>query len=63
MEERYILDAKEKKQQGKVLKVFRLETNSEVPVSELGTKVQSVRADFMPLDSEGACIVHLSPLD
>lgn len=42
----------EKKRYGKVLKVFRLETEASVSVSDLGIQVQSVRADFIPLSSE-----------
>jgi hypothetical protein len=41
--------SQEQKAQGKVLKVFRLETEAEVSVSEPGVKVQSVHADLIPL--------------
>ena len=41
-----------KKGYGKVLKVFRLETEASVSVSDLGIQVQSVRADIIPLSSE-----------
>lgn len=44
--------AEEKKAYNKALKVFRLETTAEVSVSEPGMQVQSVRADFIPLNSE-----------
>ena len=44
--------AEEKKGYGKVLKVFRLETEASVSVSDLGIQVQSVRADLIPLSSE-----------
>ncbi len=37
---------------GKVLKVFRLETQAEVSVSELGLRVQSIHAEFIPLSGE-----------
>ncbi len=44
--------SEETKEHGKVLKVFRLESNAYVSVRELGVQVQSVRADHVPLSSE-----------
>lgn len=44
--------SEEKKRYGRVLKVFRLETEASVSVSDLGIQVQPVRADFIPLSSE-----------
>ena len=44
--------SEEKQGHGKVLKVFRLETEVSVSVSYLGKQVQSVRADLIQLSSE-----------
>jgi hypothetical protein len=44
--------AEEKNPYDKALKVFRLEATADVSVSEPGMKVQSVPAEFIPLDNE-----------